>query len=482
MNKVLKFFIAPLLLIAIFGALIFPYILGYSLEKEVKSYGEQVPPHAGYSLDVKNYHRGWFRSTADITLHLDLTQKEQNKELKLPDFVNITFSNVVHHGPFIITKNTNEFKFARAYIESTVSNPPVPVQFTALWKFGGSMKTLANAEKIAFTVNNGHGASVVIQGLDAKQLAKHDFNSVDTNFELEGFDAFDKTEGRLKVQNVSHTSSFERADFDFWVGRGETKIGNIKVDSIKNDSFEIQGLSLNQTSDIANGRAKGSIELTINSVSVNDKDYGKQVLSVSVDNLDVESLNQLTEALEQQQKSNMPLIPFGKTYRAMLVFLSKGLHMSIDKLDVNTIWGRLNADIDINLPESQTNLGTLEQVIDNIKAVANILVPNKLVEQMAIMWVKAQSEKPEETKVDATQINNTLQNWLNNGWLIKENDNFKLQLRVENSQILINDKPFVFPATPTVTTNQPTKPAPSTAPTMTVKPAEPQPKATENKQ
>lgn len=484
MFKAIKFIVAPLLLLIASVALFLPLILGFQIEKEVQHYQDRIAPNAGYNLVVNNYHRGWFRSTSDITLHIDMT--EANKDIdhskthvQLPDAVNIHFSNIIHHGPFIITKKTGSPKLARAFIESTIVRPDIPIHFSAWWRFGGSMFTFANAEKIKIDISNGGSdGALIIQGLDAQQSSKHDFTKLKTHFSLDGFDAYDQKEGQIKIQNVSHQSTFEKIEHGFWAGQGVTKMGSLKVQGGENKSFDMQGLVFSQSSGVDNGRAKGSLELSINTINIDNKDYGKQEVALSIDNMDVEALNTLTQALEDPQSKQMPLLlPFGKTFRAALAFLSKGVHVSLDKLDVNTQWGRVNADADISLAQSDINHGSIPEVINHIKAAANFVLPDQFVQEAFKSYVLLYTGSSDQTPTAAPSVDTTqatdqmLQQWLDTGWLIKDSDHYKLQLRVEKSQIFVNDKPFHMPAAPVITTNKPATPV-TTNPTPTALPVQ----------
>jgi len=400
----------------------------------------------------------------------DATTRANKKDddVKLPSAIDIHFSNIIHHGPIILTKKTNQFKLARAFIESSIVKPDVPIHFSSLWKFGGNKLTLANAEKMKININGDNDTAVIIQGLDAKQMAKHDSNKLETHLVLAAFDAYDKTEGQLKIQNVSHDSSFKKVKFHFWSGHGETKIGSMKVNSSKNDNFEMQGFVLTQSADVDNDRAKGDMALSINSININNVDYGKQKISISIDNMDIAALNTLSEAVEEQRSKSLPLLPFGRTYRALFAFLSKGAHLSLHEFDVNTKWGRVNADADIKIVQSTTNHGSFQEVMNNLKAAANILFPNQFVHEaskMYILMTAPQNEISLAKKADDPSIaaEKLLQTWIDAGWLVKDSDNFKLQLRVENSEVFINNKLFRFPPAPTITSSQP--PAPTTMPT-----------------
>lgn len=439
MSKLFKGFFALVVVIAL-GALVGPFIVGFIVKKDVQAYQDQIPSNTGVKLSVQNYQRGWFSSTADMALSIDLNHNKQAVITQAPNQLNFTMKNTIHHGPIVFYKTNSGFhlKFAKAYLESTVSKPNIPLNLEASLEFTGNVLTELNADRVAQTISD--NISIVIQGLSAQQTNSNKFTEINTAVKLNALDILDKSEAHLRVKNLSHDSKFTQGSHDFWKGYGVTTVASVLVDTKKNDKFELQGLALNQKSDITtDGRASMGFNANINSIKINSDDFGQQAMALSVNNMDAEILKALTEALDE---SDQAMMPFGKAYRLLLMFLSKGININVSKFDINTTLGRIQATANVDLPQKQTNIGMPTEVIERVQAEADIKMPRAIAESLMKMLLATQAISPGAAEAAAQHAPAQVQLWVDHGWFVVDGNYLRTKIRIHDSKIYLNDKIF----------------------------------------
>ena len=81
-----------------------PYFIGNGIEQNVTDIVTELNKQAVYSANIKSYQKGWFSTTAEIEIGIDVNslvaaQQMGNSNLSPEDNPSITATLVAHHGP-----------------------------------------------------------------------------------------------------------------------------------------------------------------------------------------------------------------------------------------------------------------------------------------------------------------------------------------------------------------------------------------------
>lgn len=489
------------LLVAI--VLLVPFGMGYWVKDYYPQLLKIAETESGAKIKLVSFKRGWFSSQGIISVTVvnpndwrvtpqptSVANKAAENKAKTEQKPKLTFvvQQKIEHGPIVLAGK--KLMLARAYISTQLVDPAIQVQHATVITLNGTRETRVQIPAIAFS-NTESQTTIFAQGIDFNADATADQKAVKGSLDIKTLDVNSPQSGN-QIQQLRYQFDIAKSPEGFWLGTHSMQTPKIAL-SIVNDKPETTIVGLDgQASVIENkGRLTYEANYGVSDIVNQDKTYGASQVIFAVKDLDAAALDKIKRQLQALgQVSNPSPSQVFSFYPLIMDLLNKGVSINVQKVDINTAWGKLLLQADIKLPQQQTNTLNVSQLVKSLDVNLHFKAPAKLVQYVVEQYKqgKKQEAQPlpsipsptgEETPAAQAAPNSQIPQlsaaeeaqrqialWVKNGELIPEGDSYILALTYQNNQLLINGK---APAT--------TTPAPVTAPTTPVAPIVPAPAA-----
>lgn len=444
-----KALIIALLLVAILLAL--PFAEGFWVEKKYYALNKLVSQRTPLTLEVVDYHRGWFSSTATIKVSADKLRNSQGSTLEGSHFL---VKEKLYHGPVILRskKPLDSFgkgvTFALALGEIQVKQPDLQLSSIAVYHYNGNVGVKFDCP-VFTSPSPKPGASFSIQGLKGSFNFAKRFKHSRGDIQLTAAD-IPLHEGHQTIHNATYTYSLDKNGFNLWYGKRYLEIGDLILNS--DDKWQAKGLSLSLADDSNSRELDSHLEAKINSLKYNDTDFGKQQFVFNLANLNLQALSQLGQKADllDQQGSPFAVRAIELTPLA-LQLVSKGLSVSLSAVELNTKWGTLSGNASVEMPKTEKAPTQIPALLASIIGQADISFPAKLLEDMLEIRYQAlttpEQQKQSNTTPQALAKEN-IDRWVLAGWLIPTGDHYQVNVNYKMNQLLLNGKPMKLPSLP----------------------------------
>ena len=303
-------------------------------------------------------------------------------------------------------------------------------------------------------------------------------------------------EGDLSLKGLSwYTDGMKgllgpvRASYDMrqgiesiYIGTADLNFPSLVVFHDEKPIFRLSDFQIHSNSDIKHGLFNSSITSKVNQLVMWDKVYSHNALDVSFQNLDAHVLAVMNRKMSEFQHSTndkqrllWTLVP------DLPSLLSKGAQLNIDNYEMTMLEGHVKANLSLSLPnESLTNPLQLAQKITGESHLrVSKLVLSKWLESIMQKAMVAQIQKqslakemqapvtsespgvptkntstlPSMTTVGDDQgavanaqlkakVSTKIQEWVHEGILVEEGDDYLILFTLMNGKLLINGHPF----------------------------------------
>ena len=475
------------------------YGMGVGTERILKRNVGILSQSNGVEVVLHHYQRGWFRSHADLKWTVSIPQPSSDQTVRRTVFPSnkvyvFEIPLEIHHGPMMWV-NYKLF-FGLGYAHATAHLP-------AAYQKELNSDYNYNAEKLEYTVNvlvnYLNKTTVQFKIPQYKLTAKKGDNffqwlGMATNIVVSS----DKQhlEGDLSLKGLSwYTDGMKgllgpvRASYDMrqgiesiYIGTADLNFPSLVVFHDEKPIFRLSDFQIHSNSDIKHGLFNSSITSKVNQLVMWDKVYSHNALDVSFQNLDAHVLAVMNRKMSEFQHSTndkqrllWTLVP------DLPSLLSKGAQLNIDNYEMTMLEGHVKANLSLSLPnESLTNPLQLAQKITGESHLrVSKLVLSKWLESIMQKAMVAQIQKqslakemqapvtsespgvptkntstlPSMTTVGDDQgavanaqlkakVSTKIQEWVHEGILVEEGDDYLILFTLMNGKLLINGHPF----------------------------------------
>lgn len=483
-----------LLIVVVLGAY---FSTGLLTERTLKKNLTTLNQANGLSVDLVGYHRGLFKSTADLTWRMQLPEKvtkQADGSSTVTPARNYTFDMplVVYHGPVMVEHGrvrfglgaaNGELSLPDAYMEEfqdTFSDKSTkPKLFIGLFVTYLN-KTHLEAKLPAFQlVTKKDDAQFEWLGMNSDLRFSPQSTRLQGHFNLDGLRLMSKR-FRLILNKVTSAYNVHKAENGLFLGDANLALPILQVTDKNQTEFELKQLELNSGSAIDDGDFSSSFHGAFDTLISRDRKYGPGELSLSVKHLDADVLaslnqriNQLDTAGGQAQQALLSLLP------DLPKLLSRGALFEISKLRLVLPEGVLEGALSVAFPKTDTPLQVFSKVEGNghltipaafLKATLTRSFKHKLIEAEEVASAAKQrkdtpkrslapailnaepnkaAEKPAQPVTMAEldqqavqQADQKLADLIRVGALKAKGSDYVLELKLASGRLLVNGRPF----------------------------------------
>lgn len=466
MKKWLLTGLAVVLVLVVGTVFIFPLGVGFFVQTKYPQMIQAMSKSGDVELKMLSYHRGWFNSEAVIQVSL-----AHPSLLKLSDWVSteseqppiqFVLSQNIEHGPWLmVTTPAGKSKlfFGQAMIKSHVNPSMGDIDSMTLVKITGSILSVLSAPEIKYYNKKDHTLALM-SGLTAT------FNLTPGLTEITGQVKLPKlilktSDFQQQIHGLSARYKLFTSKSGLFLGDRLTKIENVTwSNNDPHSKLKLNGLAMQSKSNEQHGRVNYQLKAILNTININDADYGPQQIDFGVKNLDIPSLLTLRQQLSQLQSnthlSSMQLMKYNESF---MMLLSKGMEVDLRKIHLVTPWGKPLIVGRISL-HPQTSLAlNLDTFLSYMDAKVHMEIPGPILVQ-TIEKLDQTALGKELGLVDAgdldkasdtngflrQKVKEKVAGWVENNVLIAQGDGYLFDLLFQNDKAYVNGQPYHKPA------------------------------------
>lgn len=457
------------------------YGMGLITERTVKKNIAMINQSHDISAEVKQYHRGFFCSTAVLnwSFHIPerMTKNQDGQAVTIAaQTYQVELPLTIHHGPILLA-NSNIY-FGLGFAKSSVVLPK---------KYADELKANFSSESIPPLLNltmfvNYWNKSTVQMTVPFFKLLSNDKRSQfewlgatsDVNVSSDASDMsghvvmsgvrFLKGKIDTVLGNVRTEYQLHRSKLGLYLGDATILMRSLLITNDSKTVLEVKNVDVRSSSNVLNDLFHSHFQAKIEKVFADDKQYGPALVDFSVDNLDAITLAKLNEQASVMQHSSD--VQRQQLLVAMLPelpkLLSKGAQLSIKQLSIGMPEGVVRGHLFVSLPKADT--GNPFQLIQQIKGDGKFEIPmaflkrvlNESIRQtlqnkaQAKTALSATTEQAASLSAESTDLNQQalmqtdaqLAAIVTSGALLVHDADYVIELALSKGQLLINGKPF----------------------------------------
>jgi uncharacterized protein YdgA (DUF945 family) len=491
MRKLLVFF---LFLFGLIAAT--PYAAGFMLKKNFLEVIAAFSQNKNFKIEVVDYKQGWLNSETQIRISIPFKSSPASKEKpmdKTAELVEIITSHITH-GPLIQDPFTKQFSLALASIQSEINFPilltsdntpfaeiTTVVDFNNHWhsQTKQAPKTIALAEFGKFSFEGSQGTfDFDCQGGFLSQL--------NISTESKGIlftPASQSIIQEVRVDSLSYQVASTREASSEWIGDSKMTSPKVSIKKADNSVIAIEGLELTHSARNPEPTLYGfNLNLSLKNVqTANDllPSFGPLKLLFAINNLNTEGLLKLTDFLRQPHSPPISKEDRDAYLKLIMGALSSSSSITQDLL-ISTPSGDLKSDASLALKGDPKTI-TPESLPTSVSAVLHVQAATALIDKLlAAQTSPTPTEIPSPSSLppaaDATTTQATLtkpmaaantstavdtlttpvsptptentpptakqkfDKLLEQGYIMREGDNYVISIQFENGITLINGK------------------------------------------
>lgn len=438
-----------LLIIIVLGSYpIVGMIAGSTLKKNV----DNIPKNPLITWQLKNYKRGWFCSTADLNLLINLPaqkSKDAQGHVKIqPELhLSLDFPLSVRHGPFILTNNGLRFGLAWVttqpethygalinYLNHTLISYSLP---------SINMKGTSKSDQGNFTF--------VWQGLSTKLKVNPNIDKISGYLTIYGMRTQVK-DTDVRIGKISTYFALNRYMEGLWLGDSHILLSSVSTAINSQTVFDLQKLSMDAWAGVNNDLLEFHLHLSLDKFIMNNNRYGPGTLKIEFKNLEPQAMAKLNQLNYDYPFNQMAVL--SETF----TLLSKGATLNLSQ-ELDLPQGHLSASLNLALANNQLsnpvdlwkNLkgeGKFRAPIKQVKDLLLESIKSKIAQQPATMPQQPQAREAIPTQpidIDAEaqkQTDELLQKLINKGFLKVDGDYYQASFTLENTKFMVNGHPF----------------------------------------
>jgi len=396
-------------LVVILAALILGsyYGMGIITERTLKKNIAVIDQSNGVFVEIEQYHRGWYRSTALLNWRMEvparITKNQEGVEITIPaQEYKMQVPLDIYHGPIMFV----DFKpmFGMGYARSHVALvQPYADQFAKAYTAASiapvlNLNIFVNYLNYSMVDVNMPGFKLVSKegnnqlewlGMTSDINISSNHNQVNGRVTIDGIN-FQKEKVSVALGKVVSNFDLHRTALDLYLGDGNILFSSLMIMQDDKKNLDMQQLDVQSTSNIQDGLLGTHLKMTLGKLLSADKVYGPALLDVSLNNLDAEAFakinrqaNELQEA--DKQKALFMLMP------ELLKLFGKGALLKISELSVTMPEGIIKGNLLVSLPAE--GVDNPFQLIQKLKGQGKLVFSEAVLKQLMNDTVKQSLQK-----------------------------------------------------------------------------------------
>ncbi len=394
-------------LVVIIAALVLGgyYGMGLITERTIKKNVEIINQTNGLFVDIDQYDRGWYSSTAVLNwrIHIPerLTRNQNGQSTTVPaqDY-KVQMPLIVYHGPFIFSDSG--LKFGLGYARSEVVLPPEYVALFVNTFTNESTKPKLNLSLFVNYMNDTQlhiglptfkliskqgGDQFEWGGMDSHITVSSNLHDIDGALTLDGISL---TKNKTRAALVKLTSSYDlhQTEQGLYLGEASLTLPSFVVSENDQKVFGLEQFDLRSSSEVEGGLFNTYFKTSLNKMTAQGKTYGPALLEMSIKNLDAQVLAEINAQANKIQQGTD--IERQKAFLAMLPELpklfGKGAQFQVSKLSFIVPEGAIEGDMLVSLPKGDT--GNIFQLLQKVQGHGKLRVPAVVLKELAIASAK----------------------------------------------------------------------------------------------
>ncbi|MDF1646445.1 MAG: YdgA family protein [Legionellaceae bacterium] len=414
--------ITVLLIVVLLGAY---FSTGLITERTLKKNLKTLNQANGLAVDLVGYHRGLFKSTADVTWRMQLPEKvvknDDGHSLVVPPKT-YTFDMplTVYHGPILIKNNRVRFGLGAARGELSLPDAYAS-EFSDMFS-EQSTKPILGINLFVTYLNKTH----LEVDLPAFQLltkqGKNQFEWLGMNSDLRFSPEGSRLQGhfaldglrlvgqkfRVILNKVSSAYDVHKAKNGLFLGEASLNLPVLQVADKQQTEFALKQLELNSKSILKEDLFDSSFSAAFATLVSRDKTYGPAKFEVAIKKLDANVLAELNQRINQLQQADTM---GGQTQQLLLSLLpdlpkllGKGAIFEVSTLKMGLPEGAIDGSIQIVFPLQSEKMSPL-QVLPKISGEGHLNVPAPFLKSLLVRSFKQQLIRAHEETSTKKQDN-----------------------------------------------------------------------------
>ncbi len=413
-------------IVIILTLLSLPFFIGQSYESILREQLEQFNKQSQYQLQINQYKRSWFTSKADLTLSINSQFPLFNNE--------INFKKRIQHGPFLWQEGSIDFGLTSSKIELTI---PQDIEALIQQVSGEESEIIDISTYTDFrsiTSINFNLKPISIKdsdyNLDIRELNSditiHPYSTFTVSLDWHGL-TLDDLKNSLQLDfddlNISLTQHLVKGDSftanALYDGEIELYLSQLNFQGPSpQNSITMNYLAFDIDSFIENDLIEFNAKLIIEQLELGAL---KQVLSnflglASIKNIDANIIQEINIATEQL--ANNSLLMTTKIQSLLPKLAEKNPIIKIDQLGAMAQQGEIYSDLNITIDPDTFEPSNPMTLLTSINAQAHAYAPEAFFNPLGM------SEK--------------IQQWVEQGFLTREQGELNAELSLSNGQTKIN--------------------------------------------
>jgi len=424
------------ILIVIVLAAVSPYIVGSKAETHIKKILELSKQNPSYSIEIVEYNKGWFSTTAsfDLTIAMPIDPKSK----KIPK---IRIIEEMKHGPLLW--NTEGIGFGLIDSSSTIqlptewqaeldSNTEGSVQINSRTAFNGSTKTYFSMQAISIkddmaTVNIHPAMITVLYTMDGQIKGQIDWDGMEVSEQGNAI----ITMGALNANFVQHLVAGEMFAADaMFSGTFDSSIEQIAItQQVNQQTVDLNNITMTSTSDVHEDMMDADMVFNIAKISAMGQQLNDFNFDMSMKNFDIQALQDLNRMMVQSQ-AQLQQNPeaFQEQFINSLIqevlpkLINKGPLITINNFGVTTSEGTIVSEMNLAVNSSLYEVANPGSLFLALEIDSNGSAPEAFLVKQGL----AQMIEP----------------MVQQKMLTREAENLNFQFTMRNGQPLINGMPM----------------------------------------
>lgn len=461
-----RYLISAVVLLAIVGGT--PYLYGTFVEDKFNDAVTLFNKSDNATLNVTEYKRGWLSSYAktEVVVH---SPKGPRPE------IHMTFEHNIQHGPLFkqVSKSGSTWQFAQGLIESKLTSMDKGlvaktdlqstgvIDFTTLIALNGESEISVKGDQ--FRIKDDAQGTIDWRGLTGHFNMNGNLDKVKGEVILPGIVLKNKDVDFSLEDVVIKTEQFLGAQpfQEIWLGSATVTIQHLigKNENHKPLNLDVKKIQLGGVAEPQDNHLRLSGTVNVDQFNFNEKQNGPLYYSVNFNKISPDALRFL-QALNLKAKENPAmggLIFIEQMGELARLFLTPRPELAMPSFQLTTSNGVVNGQLQIAVGgEAANNLQAPQSILDSIEGNANLSLPKPILKDILVGYLTPRtpiirsdqqaSQTPPESSDLSEKAEQAIQELIQSGMLIQENEQYKMNLLFKGVSVTINGKPFIMPS------------------------------------
>jgi uncharacterized protein YdgA (DUF945 family) len=463
LKRKLYYIIIAVFVVIVAVLLILPYVEGLTIRHQVEKLSQQIESNSNsngmVNLKINRYQNGWFHSNVQLQVTVNnngFTATTGSKQLQALKHLAFAVNLRILHGP--ITHLPGSWLSARGAATGTVHllspdtkqlsmlpNLSKHYRFEVVMHWNKSLTVSVESPSGQLFVDTQNHVSVSTDSAKLTLLLPPGFSSYSGKFIVHNLTIKNKLDD-LNIPLLQNQFDYHRGAFGLWYGHSQLKITKIKG---KHGIFTVDDVLFTSTRCLDKNQKLMMVEkASIDKINALDSKLGSFKLNMSLSNVPPKQVVILQSKLQALSKNSTTTDQqaLWNQLQPFVVNALAGSRFDLNELSLKTPQGKIHAkgfllvSSDSQKANAQTD-SALATLMRQSNGQAKIVIPKDLLNIIA-----ATSGHLPDLKMA-----------LKSGMLVKEDDDYVINIYYKNQQMSINGKSGInlLPPAPAANVSQP---------------------------